>query len=96
MPSDASPESATVVPIILASDKTHLATSGKVKAWPVYMTIGNIANDVRFVPVNIALSLLPCCQLSTGSSSRTDSSDEVGIEKHQNNLHLEVESQNYS
>jgi Plavaka transposase len=44
------PESATIIPIILTSDKTHLAFFGKVKGWPILMTIGNISNDVRFVP----------------------------------------------
>jgi len=44
------PESATIIPLILTSDKTHLAFSGKVKGWPLMLSIGNIANDVRFVP----------------------------------------------
>jgi hypothetical protein len=46
----ANAESVTIIPLILTSDKTHLSGSGKVKAWPVMMTIGNISNDVRFVP----------------------------------------------
>jgi len=43
-------QSATIIPIILTSDKTHLSGSGKFKAWPVLMTIGNIPNEWRFVP----------------------------------------------
>ena len=43
-------ESITIVPIILISDKTHLSFSGKVKAWPLIMMIGNIQYDCRFNP----------------------------------------------
>jgi len=39
---------ATIIPIVLTSDKTHLSHSGKRKAWPVLMTIGNIVERVRF------------------------------------------------
>ncbi|KIN92671.1 hypothetical protein M404DRAFT_172847, partial [Pisolithus tinctorius Marx 270] len=42
------PASATVAPVILSSDKTSLSMfSGDKKAWPVYLTIGNISKDVR-------------------------------------------------
>ncbi|KAI6022609.1 hypothetical protein EDC04DRAFT_2869733 [Pisolithus marmoratus] len=47
------PAGTTVVPIILSSDKTSLsvfsffATSGDKKAWPVYLTIGNISKDLE-------------------------------------------------
>jgi hypothetical protein len=38
------PAGAVVAPVILASDKTNLTTfSGDKKAWPVYLTIGNIS-----------------------------------------------------
>jgi len=37
-----------VAPVILSSDKTSLSVfSGDKKAWPVYLTIGNISKDVR-------------------------------------------------
>lgn len=37
-----------MIAIILASDKTQLSThSGNVKAWPVYLSIGNIEVNVR-------------------------------------------------
>ncbi|KAG8692783.1 hypothetical protein FRC09_010960, partial [Ceratobasidium sp. 395] len=39
---------ATIVPIFLATDETHLSLfSGNRKAWPVYLTIGNIDKDIR-------------------------------------------------
>ncbi|KAG6848387.1 hypothetical protein H0H93_000646 [Arthromyces matolae] len=42
------PPGATVAPIILSSDKTHLSNfRGDQSAWPLYLTIGNIAKDVR-------------------------------------------------
>lgn len=42
------PVGATVVPIILASDKTKLSQfRGDQVAWPVYMSIGNIAKETR-------------------------------------------------
>ncbi|KAI5992617.1 hypothetical protein EDC04DRAFT_2872765 [Pisolithus marmoratus] len=42
------PAGATIAPIILSSDKTSLSIfSGDKKAWPVYLTIGNISKDVR-------------------------------------------------
>ena len=37
-----------MVPLLLASDKTHLTNfSGDKAAWPVYMSIGNISKDLR-------------------------------------------------
>ena len=42
------PEGAVVAPVILSSDKTALSVfSGDKKAWPVYLTIGNILKDIR-------------------------------------------------
>ena len=42
------PSGASIIPIILASDKTHLTNfSGDKSAWPLYMSIGNIRKDVR-------------------------------------------------
>ncbi|KAI5999520.1 Zn-finger domain-containing protein [Pisolithus albus] len=43
------PEGAVVAPVILSSDKTCLSLfSGDKKAWPVYLTIGNISKDMRW------------------------------------------------
>ncbi|KAF6227507.1 hypothetical protein HO173_012247 [Letharia columbiana] len=45
---DKLPDGSTVVPIILASDKTHLSRMhGDQHAWPVYITIGNLQRDAR-------------------------------------------------
>jgi len=42
------PDGATLVPILLASDETHLTNfSGDKKLWPVYMSIGNILSSIR-------------------------------------------------
>ncbi|KAK0443005.1 hypothetical protein EV421DRAFT_1736054 [Armillaria borealis] len=42
------PAGATVVPVILSSDKTKLSQfRGDKSAWPVYLTIGNISKDIR-------------------------------------------------
>ncbi|RPB06483.1 hypothetical protein P167DRAFT_478110, partial [Morchella conica CCBAS932] len=49
----------TVVPIICASDGTHLTNfSGDKKAWPIYLTIGNIKSSVRSKPTGHSLILL--------------------------------------
>ncbi|KAI0683012.1 hypothetical protein BC835DRAFT_1423707 [Cytidiella melzeri] len=42
------PSGATIAPVILASDKTKLSSfRGDQTAWPVYLTIGNIAKATR-------------------------------------------------
>ena len=42
------PSGESIIPVILASDKTHLTNfSGDTSAWPLYMSIGNIRKDVR-------------------------------------------------
>lgn len=42
------PPGATIVPVILSSDKTQLSQfSGDKAAWPVYLTIGNIKKAIR-------------------------------------------------
>lgn len=42
------PPGATIAPVILSSDKTKLSQfQGDKSAWPVYLTIGNIAKEVR-------------------------------------------------
>ncbi|KAF8435241.1 hypothetical protein BGX38DRAFT_1074065, partial [Terfezia claveryi] len=53
----------TLVPILLASDQTHLTNfSGDKKLWPLYMSIGNIKSSVRNKPTMnawIPIALLP-------------------------------------
>ncbi len=55
--------SATLVPVLLASDQTHLTNfSGDKKLWPVYISIGNIDSTIRNKPTMhawIPLALLP-------------------------------------
>jgi len=45
---DLVPRGGTVVPLLFASDETHLTNfSGDKAAWPVYMSISNISKDFR-------------------------------------------------
>lgn len=45
------PSGATIAPIILSSDKTQLSQfRGDKSAWPVYLTIGNLAKEARRSP----------------------------------------------
>lgn len=69
-------EGATIAPVILASDETQLSTfSGDKAAYPVYLTIGNIAKHVRRQPSRRATVLvayiplpdLACCSKATRS-----------------------------
>ena len=47
------PAGATIVPVICASNRTHLINfSGVQHAWPLYLTIGNIRKDIRRTPKN--------------------------------------------
>jgi len=65
-----------VVPIIGLSDQTHLTNfSGDKKAWPVYMTIGNILSRTRNSPAKmpiLLLALLPVPPKFTGESARAN------------------------
>jgi len=65
-----------VGPIIGLSDQTHLSNfSGDKKAWPVYVTIGNIlwvtGNSLVKMPI-LLLALLPLPPKFTGESARAD------------------------
>ncbi|KAG8731968.1 hypothetical protein FRC10_001321 [Ceratobasidium sp. 414] len=48
----------TIAPIILATDATQLVLFGHKKAWPVYMLIANIENDIRRRPSERAMILI--------------------------------------
>ncbi|KAI1797995.1 hypothetical protein LXA43DRAFT_875754 [Ganoderma leucocontextum] len=57
---------ATIIPIIISSDKTQLTLFGNKTAYPVYMTIGNLPKDVRRKPSRrgqILLAYLPSSRL---------------------------------
>ncbi|KAJ7312551.1 hypothetical protein DFH08DRAFT_791323 [Mycena albidolilacea] len=49
---------ATIIPIIISSDKTQLTVFGNKTAYPVYMTIGNIPKEIRRKPSRRAYVLL--------------------------------------
>ncbi|KDQ31134.1 hypothetical protein PLEOSDRAFT_1008869, partial [Pleurotus ostreatus PC15] len=50
---------ATIAPVIIATDKTHLTQfSGSKSAYPVYLTIGNIPKAIRRKPTRHACILL--------------------------------------
>ncbi len=71
---DKLPPGATVVPIILATDKTLMTKlRGDQSAWPVYLTIGNLSRKVRrkqTVPSVLLLGLLPICKNITKMSDQ--------------------------
>ena len=57
---------ATVIPVIISSDKTQLTVFGNKSAYPVYMTIGNLPKDVHSKPSRrgqILLAYLPMTRL---------------------------------
>jgi hypothetical protein len=61
---DQLPTGVTIVPVICASDKTHLNNfSGDQHAWPFYLKIGNIRKDICCTPKQrtwILVGLIPC------------------------------------
>ena len=61
------PSGATIAPLILSSDKTQLTQfQGDKKAWPVYLTIGNISKNIRRQPsthATILVAYLPVAKL---------------------------------
>ncbi|CDO77552.1 hypothetical protein BN946_scf184912.g51 [Trametes cinnabarina] len=66
---------ATIVPVIISSDKTQLTLFGSKTAYPVYLTIGNLPKDVRRKPSRrgqILLAYLPSTRLEhvTSAASR--------------------------
>ncbi|KAI0327044.1 hypothetical protein GY45DRAFT_1437255 [Cubamyces sp. BRFM 1775] len=69
---DAIRPGATVIPIIIASDKTQLTLFGSKTAYPVYMTIGNLPKDIRRKPSRrgqILLAYLPSTRLEHVSNN---------------------------
>ncbi|KAF7348086.1 hypothetical protein MSAN_01761200 [Mycena sanguinolenta] len=59
---------ATIVPIIISSDKTQLTLFGNKTAYPVYMSIGNIPKEIRRKPSRrayVLLAYLPTSRMKT-------------------------------
>ncbi|KAI0949317.1 hypothetical protein AcW1_008965 [Taiwanofungus camphoratus] len=57
---------ATIIPIIISSDKTQLTLFGNKTAYPVYLTIGNLPKEIRRKPScrgQILLAYLPTSHL---------------------------------
>ena len=49
---------ATIIPVIVSTDKTQLTVFREKQAYPIYMTIGNIPKDIRRKPSRMAQILL--------------------------------------
>ena len=63
---------ATIAPVILSSDKTHLSRfSGDKKAWPVYLTIGNTHSRMRNSPSKMTIILVALLPVPLKFSSKT-------------------------
>ncbi|KAJ7133963.1 hypothetical protein C8R43DRAFT_1132985 [Mycena crocata] len=57
---------ATIIPIIISSDKTQLTVFGNKTAYPVYMTIGNLPKEIRRKPSRrgyVLLGYLPTSRM---------------------------------
>jgi Plavaka transposase len=57
---------ATVIPILLSTDKTQLTTFRNKNAYPLYLTIGNIPKEIRRKPslrAYVLLAYLPTTRL---------------------------------
>jgi hypothetical protein len=67
--------SKTLIPVLLGSDKTHLTVfAGDKKAWPLYLSIGNIKSSIRNKPKNhcwVLVAYLPIAHFSDDKSLHT-------------------------
>lgn len=68
---EANSPGATIIPIIISSDKTQVMLFGNKSAYPIYMTIGNLPKEIRSKPSRqgyILLGYIPVTKLSQISS----------------------------
>ena len=67
------PYGVTIAPLILSSDKTQLTQfQGDKKAWPVYLTIGNVSKNIRHQPsmhATMLVGYLPVAKLECYSEA---------------------------
>ena len=57
---------ATIIPVIISTDKTQLTVFGNKTAYPVYLTIGNLPKDIRRKPSRrgqVLLAYIPSTRL---------------------------------
>ncbi|QRV82764.1 hypothetical protein RhiJN_10779 [Ceratobasidium sp. AG-Ba] len=68
---------ATIVPIILSTDKTKMTVfSGNQQAWPVYLSIGNISKDICRCPserATLLVGYIPVTSLNNISNRKAQS-----------------------
>ena len=60
---DSGVQNATIIPVLLATDKTVLTEhAGDIAQWPVYLTIGNLSHEIRrsrVKPGGMMVGLIP-------------------------------------
>ena len=65
---------ATILPVIISTDKTQLTNFRNKSAYPLYLTIGNIPKEIRRKPsyrAYVLLAYLPTTQLENASNKAT-------------------------